>query len=100
MFVMIGLLITAVVAPVTLFMVKMNARIKMDVLAAREERETVLKKVERVDSKLEEFDKKADLLHDETIKFQSLVLSSDVFDGAKLKAMAAKRSSGFGELDP
>ena len=67
---------------------------------AEAERAQVMAKVDKVEDKVNDAERKEEQRHEETLQFQKLVLSSDVFDAAKLAAMIEKRRSGFGELDP
>ena len=67
---------------------------------AQEERKAMQEAVNKVEATVEESAKKTSLLEDKTLQFQEIVLASDMFDSEKLKAMIAKRASGFAPLDP
>lgn len=68
--------------------------------AAQQDRSFVLGKVNSVEAQVCKATDDLAAAHLENVEFQNVVLSSDVFDGSKLREFAQKRRSGFGPLDP
>jgi len=95
-----GVIVVSVIAPIVILYVRVKLKLDKQFKEAKEERDSMINQVAAVHSQMEDVKKAEELRFEETLKFQKIMLDSDVFAPGKLKAMAEKRASGFGDLDP
>ena len=96
-----GVIVVSVIAPVVILYVRVKLKLEKQFEQAKQERDSVINQVAAVHSQIEDAKRAEELRFEETLRFQKLMLDSDVFAPGRLKAMAEKkRASGFGDLDP
>ena len=95
-----GVIVVSVIAPVVILYVRVKLKLEKQFEEASKARDSVITQVAAVHSQIEDAKRAEELRFEETLRFQKIMLDSDVFAPGKLQAMAAKRASGFGPLDP